>query len=288
MTDEDIQNGKPRHRSPPYPYIDLAKAIERAKQVHAKAMHFATSIPVLSDAWKYGEKSSGLWATAAALLHYGLMRDEGSGPKRKFTLTDDAIRIIKDADPQSEKRRDAVKRAALTPTIHAELYDRFGTDPAISEVLLRNYLTLDRGDEGKATFSESAANDVIRIYKDTMAYAGMTDSAILPGEQIETVDAGDTPLSDQQHATLEKPDGQKKDPATPAKQQQSKGSILMEGERILQDGILSRDATYRIIVSGRIGAREIERLIAKLELDKEILAEADETATSTTASQQPS
>lgn len=276
---DDAPNGKPRHRSPPYPSIDLAKAVERAKQVHSKAMHYSTGAPVLADAWGYGEKSSGLWATAAALLHYGLLRDEGTGPKRKFTLTDTAIRIIKDADPASDKRRSAVRRAAVMPTIHAELLERFGSDPAISDILLRNYLTLDRGDEGKATFSEQAADDVIRIYKSTMAYAGISDSDTLPVDQQETGDEGDSGIPDDEVASNATPEPPPSKPVV-----KSKGTILMDGERILQDGILSRDATYRIVVSGRIGAREIERLIAKLELDKEILAEADEESTSSNGS----
>jgi hypothetical protein len=47
----------------------------------------------------------------------------------------------------------------------------------------------------------------------------------------------------------------------------------MEGERELTTGLLSKDASFRLIVSGHIGVKEIERLIKKLELDKEILAE---------------
>jgi hypothetical protein len=50
----------------------------------------------------------------------------------------------------------------------------------------------------------------------------------------------------------------------------------MESERELTTGLLSKDASFRLIVSGPIGVREIERLIRKLELDKEILAEQDE------------
>jgi hypothetical protein len=39
--------------------------------------------------------------------------------------------------------------------------------------------------------------------------------------------------------------------------------------------LLSKDASFRLIVSGDIGVKEIERLIKKLELDKEILADHD-------------
>ncbi len=49
----------------------------------------------------------------------------------------------------------------------------------------------------------------------------------------------------------------------------------MEGERELTTGLLSKDANFRLIVSGQIGVKEIEMLIKKLELDKEILAEQE-------------
>lgn len=51
---------------------------------------------------------------------------------------------------------------------------------------------------------------------------------------------------------------------------------LKEGERELTTGILSKEAGFRLVVSGKIGVKEIERLIKKLELDKEILADAED------------
>ncbi|MFT0876456.1 hypothetical protein VRZ08_07825 [Rhodopseudomonas sp. G2_2311] len=51
----------------------------------------------------------------------------------------------------------------------------------------------------------------------------------------------------------------------------------MAGERELTTGLLAKDASFRLIVSGNIGVKEIERLIKKLELDKEILADDDGT-----------
>jgi hypothetical protein len=50
----------------------------------------------------------------------------------------------------------------------------------------------------------------------------------------------------------------------------------MEGERELTTGLLSKDANFRLIVSGKVGEKEIDRLIRKLQLDKEILADAGE------------
>lgn len=51
---------------------------------------------------------------------------------------------------------------------------------------------------------------------------------------------------------------------------------IMAGERELTTGILGKDVSFRLIVSGAIGVKEIEHLIKKLELDKEILAATDQ------------
>jgi hypothetical protein len=53
----------------------------------------------------------------------------------------------------------------------------------------------------------------------------------------------------------------------------------MEGKRELTTGLLSKDASFRLIVSGPIGVKEIEMLIKKLGIDKEILADKSEEAT---------
>ncbi len=50
----------------------------------------------------------------------------------------------------------------------------------------------------------------------------------------------------------------------------------MENERVLADGILLKTATFRVVVSGTIGPKEIERLIKKLEMDKVILSDPDD------------
>jgi hypothetical protein len=63
-----------------------------------------------------------------------------------------------------------------------------------------------------------------------------------------------------------------KPPSPPAPTKEATVTV-MEGERVLTTGLLSKDASFRLIVSGPIGVREIERLMKKLELDKEILAD---------------
>ena len=52
-------------------------------------------------------------------------------------------------------------------------------------------------------------------------------------------------------------------------------SAPLAGERELT-GLLAKEASFRLILSGKIGVKEIERLIQKLEIDKEILADQDD------------
>ena len=68
---------------------------------------------------------------------------------------------------------------------------------------------------------------------------------------------------------------------TPIPGNKPKRKNLMDTERELTTGLLSKDASFRLIVSGEIGVKEIERLIKKLELDKEILADADSSGDAT-------
>jgi hypothetical protein len=276
MTETPIADGGPkRFRSPPYPSIDLAKALERAHQLHGKALHHPVQSNVLADAWSYGIKSSGLWATAAALIQYGLMTDQGSGPTRRFQLTDTAIRILRDADPNSTKRWEAIKRAALSPAIFAEVHQSFGNGDGLSDAVIRNFLTLDRHEAGKAAYSDVAAADLMRAYKATITYAGLADSDTLPADvEDKAGEEIDPPTSEIDPP--EAPARGKRPSPPPPPPGSNKRSELMAGERELTAGLLSKGASFRLIVNGQIGVKEIDRLIAKLNLDKEILAEVDE------------
>lgn len=56
--------------------------------------------------------------------------------------------------------------------------------------------------------------------------------------------------------------------------------MMTEECREFASGFLSKDASFRLFVSGTIGVKEIECLIRKLQIDKDILAEADPTTPS--------
>ena len=172
-----------RFRSPPYPMFDLGKAIERAKELHSKASAHSVGVQVLAEAWGMKSVDGKVWRTAASLIQYGLLQDFGTGKVRKFQITDSAKRIILDANPDSERRRDMVQKAALGPMIHKELWELYGLASGLSDTVIKTHLTIDREESGEAPYSPAAADEVIATYRATLAYAGLEDPAKVSQQQ---------------------------------------------------------------------------------------------------------
>lgn len=245
MADAPQSGNQKRFRSPPAPSFALDKAIERAGQLHAKALHHAVGISVVADAWAFGSiKSSGLWAAASTLLQFGLLTDEGSGEKRKFQLTDAALRIVRDPNPESEKRRSAIRAAAMSPKIFKELWDKFGVGiNAVSDVVLKSWLTVDRHEAGFAPYSDAAADDVIRVYKATIAFAGLTEVGSLPEGQWEMDGQIETdlasfppPQDDKSMEPQSSPTSNRREPPPGVikdrKETKDEISVLLQGDRL--------------------------------------------------------
>jgi hypothetical protein len=89
------------------------------------------------------------------------------------------------------------------------------------------------------------------------------------------------PLQKPKGTTCKKPEGFTSQPNWPWPQPPvtppPQGKVmLMAGERELTTGLLAKDVS--LIVSGKVGVKEIERLIQKLEIDKEIPADQENEA----------
>lgn len=179
MTDK-----QPRFRSPPFPYIGLQKAMEKIEQLYGAVRHHAAAVPTAAKAWDTGVKSSATLQSIGALIQYGLLDDDGSGEARKVKLTQLALKIVMDKRVMSPDRDAAIKEAALSPTTFAELFAQFGAANDIDESLLVHALTAERQQSGRAPYSEQSANEVIRVYRETIKFAGIDDSDI-KNEEVE-------------------------------------------------------------------------------------------------------
>jgi hypothetical protein len=172
----DTKRGKKEGRSPGYPAIDLETALERAKQIKdAEKRNFAPIEAVMKH-WGYISKSGPVLTTWAALIKFGLLEPKGTGTERQGRITDLAWNILIDNREESPDRVKAIQEAALSPTIHQKLWDRYEgnlpSDETFRIHLLRDY-----------KFTEGAVKDFISQFKRTIAFAKLGKSDNLFGQE---------------------------------------------------------------------------------------------------------
>ena len=158
-----------RVRSPNYPAISLADAIERLEklgnEIHS---HPAPRDLVLTGMGYSGANGASLTALAA-LGKYGLLEREGED----FKITERGMMYL---HPESdEERRKAVRDAATEPKLFAELNERF-TGEKPGDGLIRNYLL-------RKKFTPSAASNALLSYRETMEFMeGVCGDEYLSGD----------------------------------------------------------------------------------------------------------
>ncbi|MFL9499447.1 hypothetical protein ACJMQP_05245 [Rhodopseudomonas palustris] len=248
-----------KDRSPSFPFIPLKTAIDRLEQFEAKFGRHPAPAAKAGLAWGMKEKSSQADQTLAALKSFGLVKYDGMGVSRHASLTDEGRNYLR---AQQESSKQAIlKVCALRPKIMRTFWAEWGADRPPDEVAL-DQLILKNG------FSEAGGKNFLRVYDETVSFAGLSISDKVQEEEEEEEESSEEIEGGPSASSLKPP----KTSPTPS------GKVnLMAGERELTTGLLAKDASFRLIVSGNIGVKEIERLIKKLELDKEILADDDGT-----------
>ncbi len=258
--DEFVSKAK-RDRSPSFPFIGLGKAVSRTQQFYEQAKRFDARIADAAKAWELGATSSATLQTAAALLAYGLLEDSGSSGDRKLKISDLGFKILVDQRPGEKEA--ALSEAALKPKLIAEMAEIW-KDGRPADALCISELRLDRG------FSEESAEKFLKVFDDTIQY---TKRGFRYNKNDTTSYSNymDDDKIIEQSLAYGSHHSEKKPSATG-----SEKIRLSDGERELTTGLLSKDAGFRLIVYGHIGKKEIDRLISKLELDRDILGEPDE------------
>lgn len=127
--------------------------------------------------WGYSSVNSPGSGQLAALARFGLLDDEGTKDERKVRVTDLAVKILEHPDP--EEREVATRHAALLPSVHQDMWSKYGS-ALPSEDNLRWFLTRERG------FSQNGATDFIREYRATIDFAKLNsqhpDAAAMSAE----------------------------------------------------------------------------------------------------------
>jgi hypothetical protein len=253
-----------RDRSPAFPVLALEPALGKLAEFETHYKRTPARPEKVGEAWNIKTKAYAD-RIAAALRYYGFLEYQGSGKDRSVVVSETGRKYLR--AQQEELKREIAKAAALRPKQIAKHWNDWGSDRPADAACLDALMA-----EG---FSDGGARDFLKVYDATITYAKLSDSDKPPPEAGE-----DLPE--------ENDDNVDDDDDLEARQPARKGKAkIMDGERELTTGLLSKDANFRLIVSGQIGVKEIEMLIKKLELDKEILADQDGSQSADTAEDAP-
>ena len=223
-------------RSPAYPGLDLQRALARAGKLYEE---FGTSTTPLADAfkaWGLGERSSTGREIKAALRYFGLITSEGDRAEGHLKLTDMALDVLVEGRVRDEERETLIRSMALAPTIHRHLFATF-PDGIQSDIEAKKHLIAFRG------FKRRAAAELVDQFRETAEFAKLYARAEAASEAQQA--------------------------------QGSQQDIRNAAERELLAGHLSKETSFRLLVSGTVDPAAFARLIQKLELEAEIVGDRE-------------
>lgn len=167
---------KSSQRSPGYPAIDLKTAISKTEELYRKINKGWVHYDAMLESLGYTTTSGAGRVALAAMRKYGLIEYKGSKNELKAKLTDRALDIILDEREDSQIRKDAIKKAALSPDIFSEIYNMYEgnlpDDKGLSYVLIR-----------EKDFSDSGAKKFIEQFRATIDFAELKKDANISQEE---------------------------------------------------------------------------------------------------------
>lgn len=162
-----MADAKSKERSPSFPFIPLQEAVKRLQAFEQTFGRHPAPASKAGLAWGMKENSSQAFQTLAALKAFGLLKYEGSAKERKALLTDDARTYLR--AQQETIKKDVLKRLATKPAQIQKFWSIWGADrppdPVCLDELILNH-----------SFTDGAANTFLKVYDDTVDYAGLSES----------------------------------------------------------------------------------------------------------------
>ena len=178
MSEQTTQDKAKRDRSPAYPSITLGNAVDRLIAFDDYSKRHPVPVKNVGNAWGIKPLSSQASSILAALKSYGLVDYQGSGSEMKVVLSEDARTYVR--AQQEDIKKQVLRRSALKPKAMGKYFMEWGAVRPPNEVCL-DELVLN------AKFSHLGAENFLKVYDATIAYAGLSDS-----DTIGEVDATQT------------------------------------------------------------------------------------------------
>ena len=288
-------------RGSSYPFISLKEAILRTQTFFDQEGKNAAPVAAAIEHWGYGAKSSGGRQTVAAMLQYGLMRDEGSSDNRRLSLTKLGLDILL-TEKDSASYREALKISARSPRLFREIFQKYPEPPLPSDTTLRHFLIAEKD------VTPGAVASVIKNFRDNLAFSGLSGPASLPlndakpsqpeppkigdfiqwesdgalqfdlPRRVRAVQGVDWVFIDGSNAGIPISEISVE---TRSEAPKAQPPILPEEQPVRERewirGPLSKEISYRILVNGDLTPREIGKLIKILEAQKTVLSDDEDT-----------
>jgi hypothetical protein len=161
MADE-TELKKERHRSPNYPAVGLADALDRVSKLVRANGKAGAPTEVAAKNIGYSSAHGSAMSTMAALKKFGLVTDNGG----RIVPTQRALEIINlpDGDP---RRKIALQEAALSPSIYRELVTFYKDTGLPGAEALEAELKTYKG------FNPKAVAAFVRDFLSTLDFAGI-------------------------------------------------------------------------------------------------------------------
>ncbi|MGH2458397.1 MAG: hypothetical protein ACRDIY_05965 [Chloroflexota bacterium] len=227
-----------RVRSPNYPVIALAEAIQKVRAIYDQEHIHPADRKVLAKVLGYASLNGASVGVISALAKYGLM--EGAGDSHRVSEDARTLIVQRRGDPEYSE---AIRRTAFQPSLFRELHEHYGGSLP-SDHNLRVYLQ-------KKGFNPKSLDSVVRVYRDTLEFVeSETEGNSLPEiclkARSQTVDM---------HATA-------------SGQFAETGDTRADVPSKVIELPLSEVSNVRIVFTGRVTQDDIAHIIAVLNLNK--------------------
>lgn len=177
MSDEKTKTKQTKDRSVAYPGVPLSHAIDLTAKLREALGKGPYSREEAAKAIGHSRLTGPAARKVAALVHYGLLERSGNTYSQS-QLAQDILKPVSD-----ELKNAAIKKAALQPKLFQKLCQKFGGQALPS--MLQNILVRER-------VSEGAADEVVRIFTETMLFAELLVNGVLDKPVMEHGEACDT------------------------------------------------------------------------------------------------
>jgi hypothetical protein len=260
----DVQK-RSRVRSPNFPYIGLAEAMDRLSVIYSKDKLATTSAGVMLGHLGYKQAHGSSRRILSALKHYGLLEEKGEG---QYRVSSRGYALLHTAD-NSPQRSELLKEAALEPYTFREVIEEYKGDLP-SDGTIKSFLVL------KKSFNPDGADVFIKSLRETVEFAKISPADYMQMGQEESGEPSGLPaFLDSFNAFW--PPSQKSmqstgQPASPLPAASDFSQLMAPTNKPDEPALvfkISRDSEARVTFSGAVTQEAIEKLRALLDLTKD-------------------